>query len=250
MDYSITFSFLSIFMILTIAIACLRLSRVMWARIILQSTDTPIWRIFRYDSKCSLTSFKRRKKKCISKLEKRKHLFGALQITSTHSHAHSSSLFSHSQKKRNTRRAYYSVLFLKTTSGISVATYVTRYYKFRYFIRTIYISVSSILSYSPVLSFTLAFSISTRSIYLSTISLLYILPPAIQCFTVFTLCTFLSVGLWRKRVGCALIQFKKILDFAKHSRRKISMHCLLESKQTWRQRVIIFEQRKQQFTDV
>lgn len=161
-------------MILTIAIACLRLSRIAWARIILQSTDTPIWRIFRYDLKCSLISFKRRrKKKCISKLEKRKHLFGALQITSTHFHAHSS-LFSHSQKKRNTRRAYYSVLFLKTTSGISVATYVTRYYKFRYFIRTIYISVSSILSHSPVLSRTLAFSSSTRSIYLSIYYLLVV----------------------------------------------------------------------------
>lgn len=61
--------------------------------------------------------------------------------------------------------------------------------------------LSSILSHSPVLPFTLAFSISTRSIYLSTISLLYILPPAIQCFMDFTLCTFFSTGLWRKRVG-------------------------------------------------
>lgn len=178
MDYSITFSFsFSIFMILTIAIACLRLSRIAWARIILQSTDTPIWRIFRYDSKYSLTSFKRRrKKKCISKLEKRKHLFGVLQITSTHSHAHFSSLFSHSQKKRNTRRAYYSVLFLKTTSGISVANYVTRYYKFRYFIRTIYISASSILALSRSLSYSRFLHL--YQVYLS----IYLLSPCCTFF--------------------------------------------------------------------
>jgi len=125
------------------------------------------------------------------------------------------SFLSLAKKKRNTRRAYYSVLFLKTTSGISVATYVTRYYKFRYFIRTIYISASSILALSRSLSYSRFLHLyqAYLSIYLSTISLLYILPPAIQCFMVFTLCTFLSIGLWRKRVGC---WSKKILDSVKH----------------------------------
>lgn len=191
-------------MILTIAIACLRSSRIAWARIILQSTDTPIWRIFRYDSKCSLTSFKRRrKKKCISKLEKRKHLFGALQITSTHSHAHSSSLFSHSQKKKK----YATRILLSSVPendfwNLCRYSYVTRYYKFRYFIRTIYISASSILALSRSLSYSRFLHLYQAYLSIYTISLLYILPPAIQCFMVFTLCTFLSIGLWRKRVGC------------------------------------------------
>lgn len=209
MDYSIAFPSLSIFVILLmIAIACLRFTmrRVSPDH---SSVDgySDMTDIFRYDLKCSLTSFKRRrKKKCISKLEKKKNIFSAhykLHLRTLTLILRLLSLIRKGKKKHapGTRTLLSSVpendfwnlcRYLRY-SLLQIPLFYTHDLQY----------LSSILSHSPVLSFTLAFSISTRSIYLSTISLLYILAPAIQCFMVFTLCTFLSAGPWRKRVGDA-----------------------------------------------
>jgi len=105
------------------------------------------------------------------KKKKRKHLFGALQITSTHTHALSFSLFLarqiHAPRTRILRYARYSVLFLKTTY-LSLST--------RYNIPLFLYARSIILSCTlsiPVSLILAPLRLSTRSIYLFYFSVVH-----------------------------------------------------------------------------
>lgn len=144
---------------------------------------------------------KKRKKKYISRTwkKKRKHLFGALQITSTHTPHFF--LFSYLSFRKIHARGHsrYSILFLKrTTSGIRRYLLITT---FRYFIRMIYIT-SSILSCPrtphPFLSH------SRSPVFLPNLFtyLLFCCTFFRQYSNALTLYTSFLAGPWRKRAGC------------------------------------------------
>lgn len=116
-----------------------------------------------------ITSFKRRrKKKCISKLEKKKKT--SFRRTTNYIYAFSRSFFisflSFAKKDTRPRRARYSVLFLKTTSGISVATYITRYYKFPLFYTHLHICLAFTRTFPFILLLSLSPSLPDLSTYL------------------------------------------------------------------------------------
>lgn len=185
--------FFTVSVILTICILHVFGSpRAAWARIILQSTDTE----FRYDFKSSqVFSFKKKKRKKEMyfknlKKKKRKHLFGALQITSTHTHALHPFLPSFLSLAKNTHPTTRTVTQFCSWIRLleSVVTYSLQ--RSRYFIRTIYISIyhSLFLSY---IHLSLSFSCSSfYQIYLPILLLCCtFFRQYSNAFYGFTLCT-------------------------------------------------------------
>jgi len=134
--------FFSISVILTICILHVFGSpRAAQAWIIFQSAE------FRYDFKSSQVFRLRRKKEkemYFKNLEKKRNIFSAhykLHLRTTHAPSFFFLFFRsqiHAPSTRTLRHTRYSVLFLKTTSGICRYLLVTT---FRYFIRTIYKSI-------------------------------------------------------------------------------------------------------------
>lgn len=144
---------------------------------------TPIWRIFRYDAKCSLTLYKRRKEMYFKTWKKKT----SFRRTTNYIYAFSRSFFvsflSFAKRKKIRARDAHATQFCSWNDFWNLCRYLC--YSLLQIPLFYTHDLHICLAFSRTPPFSLLLFTSTRSIYLSTISLLYILPPAIQCFMSF-----------------------------------------------------------------